>query len=86
MKTEKTKVTGEAEIRAAINGWAKALRTKDINALMTNYAPDVLSFDVVNPLQRQGRDEAKKRAEEWISSWQGPIECEISNLSHHGGQ
>ena len=86
MKTEKTKATGEAEIRAAINGWAKALRTKDINALMTNYAPDVLSFDVVNPLQRQGRDEAKKRAEEWISSWQGPIECEISGVGITSGE
>jgi uncharacterized protein (TIGR02246 family) len=85
MPTENGKATGEAEIRAAIKGWAKALRAKDINALMTNYAPDVLSFDVVNPLQRQGRDEAKKRAEEWIASWQGPIECEISNLSITAG-
>jgi uncharacterized protein (TIGR02246 family) len=81
MKTENSKATDEVEIRAAINGWAKALRAKDINALMTNYASDVVSFDVVNPLQRRGRDEAKKRAEEWISSWQGPIECEINNLS-----
>ncbi len=71
----------EAEIRAAINDWAKALRAKDTEALMAGYAPAVLTFDVVNPLQSKGRDAAKKRAEEWISSWEGPINCEIRDLS-----
>jgi ketosteroid isomerase-like protein len=30
----------DARIRECIAGWARALRTKDINALMADYAPD----------------------------------------------
>jgi uncharacterized protein (TIGR02246 family) len=73
--------TNEAEIRGLIDDWVKALRARDIDALVLNYAPDVVSFDVVNPLQRKGRDAVRKRADEWISSWQGPINSEIRELS-----
>ncbi len=100
MTTETDSATDEAQIRALVDDWASALRAKDINRLMASYAPDVLTFDVVNPLQRKGLDAARKRAEEWISSWQGPIECEIRertittggnvafshNLSHFNGK
>ncbi len=81
MTTKTSSATDEAQIRGLIDDWARALRAKDINRPMTNYAPDVVSFDVVNPLQRIGVDAAKKRAEKWISSWQGPIHCEIRDLS-----
>ncbi len=73
--------TNEAVIRGLIDDWAKALRAGDVHALVSNYAPDVVSFDVVNPLQRKGVDAVRKRAEEWISSWQGPINSEIRELS-----
>jgi len=81
MTTETDSATDEAQIRALVDDWASALRAKDINRLMASYAPDVLTFDVVNPLQRKGLDAVTKRAEEWIFSWQGPIECEIRELT-----
>jgi uncharacterized protein (TIGR02246 family) len=81
MTTETGSATDEAQIRALIDDWASALRAKDINRLMASYAPDVLTFDVVDPLQRKGMNAARKRAEEWISSWQGPIESEIRELT-----
>jgi len=81
MTTETGSAPDEAQIRALIDDWASALRAKDINRLMASYAPDVLTFDVVNPLQRKGLAAVTKRAEEWISSWQGPIECEIHELT-----
>ncbi len=81
MTTETGSATDEAHIRALVYDWASALRAKDINRLMASYAPDVLTFDVVNPLQRKGLDAARKRAEEWVFSWQGPIECEIRELT-----
>ena len=59
--------TNEAEIRRLIDGWVKALHARDIGSLVLNYAPDVVSFDVVNPLQRKGVDAVRERAEEWIS-------------------
>lgn len=40
----------------------------------------MLSFDVVDPLQFIGKDAIRKRLEEWFSTFQGPIENEISDL------
>ena len=81
MTTEASKATYEIQIREVIDNWAKALRAKDINRLMSNIAPDILSFDVINPLQHLGSDASRRRAEEWVSSFQGPIGCEIRDLS-----
>lgn len=52
---------------------------------MANLAPDILSFDVVNPLQNIGSEASRKRAEEWFSSFQGPIGYEIRDLSITAG-
>ena len=48
---------------------------------MSNFAPDVLLFDLINPLQYIGAEAGRKRAEEWLSSFQGPIGYEIRDLS-----
>jgi uncharacterized protein (TIGR02246 family) len=68
------------EIRALMDDRVKAVRARDVNGAMSSIAPDIVSFDVVNPLQRRGSD-ALTRAEEWFSSFQGPIGYEIRDLS-----
>jgi uncharacterized protein (TIGR02246 family) len=71
----------EVEIRELIDDRVKAVRAKDINALVSSYAPDVLAFDVVNPLQATGSDAIRRRLEEWFSSFEGPIGFEIRGLT-----
>ena len=44
MKTENNKATDEAQIRERLESWAKAVRAKDIEGVMSNYAPDNLLF------------------------------------------
>ncbi len=75
----------EASIRALIDAQIRAVRARDVDASMSNYAADIVSFDVVNTLQKIGLEECRKRAEEWFSSSQGPIEYEISELSVSAG-
>jgi uncharacterized protein (TIGR02246 family) len=70
-----------SQIRGLFEERVKAVRVKDINALVSNYAPGVLAFDVVNPLQSTGSDAIRKRLEEWFSSFQGPIGFEIRDLT-----
>jgi uncharacterized protein (TIGR02246 family) len=70
----------EDQIRALIDDRVKAVRAKDINGAMSSSAPDILSFDVVNPLQYAGRDALKKRMQDWFSAFQGPIGHEICDL------
>ena len=71
----------EAQIRKLMDDRAKAIRAKDVNGCMSHYAPDVLSFDVVNPLRKTGLDACRTRTVEWFSSFQGPIGFENRDLS-----
>jgi len=48
---------------------------------MSNHAPDVLLFDVLNPLQNTGAEIIRGRAEKWLSSYQSPIGYEVRDLS-----
>ena len=81
MTTGNRKSIEEAEIRKLMDDQAKAVRAKDIAGSMSNYAPDIVSFDVVNPLQKIGLDACRKRAEDWFASFEGPIGYEIRDLS-----
>jgi uncharacterized protein (TIGR02246 family) len=75
------KAVDEAQIRGLIENKIKAVRAKDIDGATFDYAPDVLSFDVVNPLRYIGANAIRKRLEEWFSSFQGSIGLEIRDLS-----
>ena len=75
----------EALIRALIDDRAEAVRAKDVNGAMSNIAPEILSFDVVNPLLNIGSDASRKRAEEWFTSFEGPIGFETRDLSITAG-
>jgi len=76
---------GEREIRALMRDLASAIHAKDIDALMAHYAPDVLTFDLLAPLQHSGTDAIRRRVSEWFSSFQGPIGYEMRNLSITAG-
>jgi ketosteroid isomerase-like protein len=75
----------EAQIRTLIDDRVRTVRAKDVNGALSSIAPEILSFDVVNPLQHIGSDSSRKRAEDWFSSFQGPIGYEIRNLNVTAG-
>lgn len=56
-------------------------RAKDVSALIANYTPGVLAFDLINPLNYRGSVELGKRAAEWFSSWQGDFAYEVQRLT-----
>jgi ketosteroid isomerase-like protein len=85
MATEKDKAIDEAQIQQLIDGWAKAIHEKDINGVMSNYAPEVVAFDIVPPLRYVGADAYRKPWEEWFPTWQGPIGLEMRDLSITAG-
>jgi ketosteroid isomerase-like protein len=71
----------EAEIRKIIEDRMNAVRKKDVNRATECVAPNILLFDVVNPLQYSGSDVLRKRAEQWFSSFDGPIGFEVRELN-----
>jgi uncharacterized protein (TIGR02246 family) len=80
------RTTAEAEIRALIEAQAEAIRAKDPEGSAASYAPDVVLFDVVNPLRSRGSDTARKRLAEWFASFQGPIGYEVRELAIAAGE
>lgn len=81
MRTAGNDASDETHIRALIDRRIGAVRAKDVNAALSDIAPDIISFDVVNPLQYVGSDALRKRVEEWFASFQGAIGLEVANLS-----
>ena len=48
---------------------------------MSNYAPDIVLFDVPPPLQYRGTEAYRKNWEQWLPTFEGPIGYEIRELS-----
>jgi uncharacterized protein (TIGR02246 family) len=70
----------DMQIRALIDDWAKALRAKNVDAVMSAYAPDFLAFDLPPPLQVRGPGEHRKGFEAWFPTFDGPIGFEMREL------
>lgn len=80
MRTRDSQATAEAEVRARLDQWAKALRAKDIDAIMSHHAPDILSFDCHSQLQLKGAEAYRKHLEACLPCMQGPMLFEIHDL------
>jgi uncharacterized protein (TIGR02246 family) len=77
--------TEEAAIRALIEDRARAIRAGDVAGALSAHAPDVVSFDVIDPLQYIGRDAIARRLEAWLSSFAGPVGFETAELAVAAG-
>jgi ketosteroid isomerase-like protein len=80
MTVEEHKKNDEAEIKSVIESYVEALRAKDLDGIVSIYAPDLVAFDIVPPLQYVGADTFRKHWEEGFSSIQGPFGFEIADL------
>jgi ketosteroid isomerase-like protein len=60
--------------------WAKAARAKDIDGVMSHYAPDVVAFDAIAALQFRGAAAYKKHWEAYFTLCSGPTTFEIHDL------
>jgi len=70
----------DAAVRHRVETLAQAIREKNLDALMAHYAPDVIVFDVMPPLNVRGAEAYRKNFERWFSSMHGPINYEMQGL------
>lgn len=77
----KNKADDEAHIRQQIENFVKAFRTRDINLMMSLYAPKMVSFDLVPPLEDKGTDVYRKVWEETFKHFSGPIDIQTDDLN-----
>ena len=81
MSIEKHKNNEEAEIKRVIERYIEAMRARDLDGVMTMYAPQIVTFDLVPPLHYVGIEAMRKRWEEVFSSLPGPVGYDIIDLS-----
>jgi uncharacterized protein (TIGR02246 family) len=81
MTIEDNKKNDEAEIKRVIEGGVEALRDKNIEGVMSFYAQEVVSFDIVPPLRYVGAEAFRKVWEEVFFVYQVPIDYEIHDLT-----
>jgi uncharacterized protein (TIGR02246 family) len=81
MAVEEHKQNNEAAMKRVIEDGVEAVRNKNIEGVMSLYAPEVVSFDIVPPLRYVGADAFRNVWEEVFSSFQGPIGYEMHDLT-----
>lgn len=67
-------------IRKRVEDWAEALRNRDIEAVMSVYAPDIVSFDIVASLRYAGADKKRGAWQNAFATYDRPIGYEVHAL------
>jgi ketosteroid isomerase-like protein len=74
----------EALIRERVEDYVKALRAKDIDAVMSLYAPNLVSFDIVphfGALQYFGAENKRRAWQGAFATFTGPFNYEVHDLN-----
>ncbi len=71
----------EADIRQRIDKLVEAIRAMDLEGVMSMYAPDIVSFDIVPPLQHVGAEAKRKNWLDAFAMYQRPLGYEIRDLT-----
>jgi uncharacterized protein (TIGR02246 family) len=85
MEAAAYKVTSVGEVRELIDRWVMASRAKDIDRIMSCYAPDVRAFDAIAALQFKGVEAYRKHWEACLAMCPGPMTFEIHHLNITAG-
>ena len=75
------RATDEADIRRRIETLASAVRALDLEGVKAIYAPDIVSFDIVPPLQHVGAEAQWKNWADVFTAYQRPLGYEIRDLA-----
>ena len=72
--------SAESDVMKLLEAWSVAVRSRDIEAIMALYAPDIVYFDVVPPLQIAGSDAVRRNFLRWFAGWKTGIGSEARDL------
>src|SRR5262245_56463149 len=80
MPKTKTMPGTESDVKALLGLQSEVMGAKDLDRLMALYAPDVVYFDVVPPLQFVGADALRRRFQDWFARFKGPFQMEARDM------
>jgi uncharacterized protein (TIGR02246 family) len=71
----------QAEIKGLEERLAAAISAKDLDRIMSFYAPDIFVFDVIPPRQYVGAEAYRKDFEGFLANFPGAVKFEVSDLA-----
>ena len=74
----------DQEIRTLVDGFAQAIREKNLDALLTHYSPELVVFNVAPPLRDKGIEANRKSWKEWFDSFKSGIDYQVRELTVAG--
>jgi uncharacterized protein (TIGR02246 family) len=78
---EKEEAVAEGLIRQRVEDWAKAVSAKDIDRVLSLYAPNIVSFDLDPPLRYAGADNKRRAWQQFFAIHSGPTAYEVRELN-----
>src|SRR5262245_54107623 len=73
--------TIEINIRQRVGDLVKAICAKDVDGVMSLYAPDIVSFDLTPPLRHFGADGKRRAWQGVFAQSSGPFAYEVRDLN-----
>jgi ketosteroid isomerase-like protein len=70
----------EAVVRQRVEDYARAVSAKDIDRVMSLYAPSIVSFDLNPPLRYAGLDNKRRAWQEFFATYSGPVAYEVREV------
>nr|WP_067056447.1 SgcJ/EcaC family oxidoreductase [Mucilaginibacter sp. L294] len=81
METEVSELIDQDQIQAIIDKKIIGIYNRDEHAVLSVYAPDVVSFDLAPPLQNKGITGIKERLQGWFASYMGHITQKVADVN-----
>ena len=80
MPQEDTTRSDEPAILAVIDAIAKAVRSNDLEGLVAHFAPEVVVFDMLAPLEHKGVDAVRQSWSMVLEPFEGAVEYDVDHL------
>jgi uncharacterized protein (TIGR02246 family) len=80
------KSADEAAIRALVEGWARAVRSKDYAGILAHHAPEILMFDLPPPLACRGIEAYRATWDLFFAASGEPVVFDFDELTITAGR
>jgi len=74
-------MTAEQELRELVEERVRAVRARDAATLAARQADDVVTFDVLPPLNSRGRQATLAHLEAWFGGYAGAIDYQVRDVA-----
>lgn len=73
-------MSAEQELRDLVDERVRAVRERDAATLLARPADDVVTFDVLPPLNSRGTEATAAHQREWFDGYDGPIDYAVRDV------